>query len=89
MRGLPRRSAGKFLEADKVKMLPDWSKLLRRAWSVRLALLSAALSAVEVALPIMAPSMPSGRFAIASAVVAFAAAVARLVAQPKMRDDDA
>lgn len=64
-------------------LLADWRRVLRRAWSVRLALLSAALSAAEFAVPFFAPDRPSRSFAAAAAGLALAAAVARIVAQPK------
>ncbi|GHC72527.1 hypothetical protein GCM10007320_08460 [Pseudorhodoferax aquiterrae] len=66
-----------------MKLLDDWPRLVRRAWSVRLAILSAGLSAVEFALPFVAPERPSGWFAGAAVVVSLAAAAARIVAQPR------
>ncbi len=64
-------------------LVSDWRRLIRRAWSVRLAILSAVLSAVELALPFVAPAQPSGWFAGAALLVSLAAAAARIVAQPK------
>jgi len=69
-----------------MNLIPEWKKVGVRLWSIRLALFSAALSAVEVALPLLDASMPRGVFAGLSASVAFAAAVARLVAQPKLHE---
>jgi hypothetical protein len=66
-----------------MRLVVDWPVLLRRAWSVRLAILSAGLSAVEFALPFLAPERPGGWFAGAAVLVSLAAAAARLVAQPK------
>lgn len=66
-----------------MKLLGNWRDLLRRAWSVRLSLLAAFLSSVEFVLPFVAPDRPSGWFAGSALVVSIAAAVARLVAQPK------
>lgn len=65
-----------------MKLLDDWPRLLRRAWSFRLAILAALLSAAEVALQFVAPAGGSGWFALAAALVSGAAALARLVAQP-------
>lgn len=67
-------------------LVEDWQNILRKAWSVRLILLSAVLSAIEFALPFVAPSQPSGRFAAGAAVISLAAAVARFVSQPKMHE---
>lgn len=72
----------------KVKLISDWKKILRRAWSIRLALLAATLSSVEVTLPLFADVVPRGVFASLSMVVGVAAVAARLVAQPKMDASD-
>jgi hypothetical protein len=66
-----------------VKRVSNWRAVLRRAWSVRLAVLAAVLSAVEFALPFVAPERPSGLFAGAAVLVSLAAAAARIVAQPR------
>lgn len=55
-----------------------WSRL----WSVRLALLAAVLGALDVGLAYCAPEHASPFFAGTAALVSFAAAVARIVAQP-------
>lgn len=71
----------------KLTPLPEWRKLLRRAWSVRLMLISAALSAAEVTMQLLAPQMGGG-FAIAAGLVAMAATIARVMVQPKMHQED-
>ena len=60
---------------------PEWRSILQRAWSVRLMLLSGALSAAEVVVPILFVDMPRGQFAALSGAVTAAALVARIVAQ--------
>ena len=67
-----------------MKFIEDARHLWLRLWSVRLALLSALLSAAEVAVPYLAPAAPSHLFAILAGCVALAAAVARIVAQPAL-----
>ena len=64
-----------------MKLATNWKLILRKAWSVRLMLTAGALSAIEVALPFFADSMPRGIFASLSGVSVGAAFVARLVAQ--------
>jgi hypothetical protein len=64
-----------------MKLIDDWKHILRKAWSVRLMILAAALSGIEVALPFFAAEVPLGTFALASAVVTAAALIARVVAQ--------
>jgi len=66
------------------RLLPDWKKIIRRAWSVRLAVLAAVFSGAEVVLPMFTYSMPSNLFAGLSFVAVVGATIARLVAQPEM-----
>ncbi len=69
-----------------MKLVADWKQIARKAWSVRLALLAALLGAVEIAVQFLAATQPTPWFAMASALTSFAAAVARIVAQPKSFD---
>lgn len=73
------------LARDRLRawVIDDWSRVLRKAWSIRLILLAALLSGVEVALPILDGliEFPRGAFAAASAFVTMAALVARIIAQ--------
>ena len=62
---------------DDVKNAP-------RFWSVRLAVLSAALTAVELTLPMFSQVVPNGVFASLSMLVAIGAAVARTVKQESL-----
>lgn len=70
-------------------LIDDWWKILRKAWSVRLMLIAGLLSGVEAVLPFFTDSMPWPRWvsALLIAGVVAGAFVARIVAQPKMRDD--
>ena len=68
-----------------MRLLPDWKRVLRRAWSIRLMLLAGLLSGLEAALPFfgdMIPIPPRTLAALTVLVVA-AAFVARLLAQSK------
>lgn len=71
-----------------MQLLADWKTVLRKAWSVRLLLVAAALSAIEVGLTFVREFLPvpPGWFAVASIAITFAALYARLVAQNSMRD---
>lgn len=64
-----------------MNLLPEWRVILRRAWSIRLMLLAALLSAAEVALQFAVLDIPHGMFAALSAMTTAAAFCARLVAQ--------
>jgi hypothetical protein len=65
-------------------LLPDWKRLLRKAWSIRLVVLCGLLSGCEVVLPLFVDTIPRNLFAALSIVSAIAATIARVVAQPKM-----
>lgn len=67
-----------------MRLLPDWRRVARKTWSVRLALLSALLGAAEVGVQLFAAVRPTPWMAMAAALCSMAAGVARLVAQPKM-----
>jgi hypothetical protein len=66
-----------------MKLLWNWKLVLRHAWSVRLMILAAILSGIEVALPLLDGfvEVPRGTFAALTAVVTTAAFVTRFVVQ--------
>lgn len=68
-------------------LIDDWKHVVRKAWSVRLALLAALLGAAEVGVQMFAAVRPTPWLAMASALCSLAASVARIVAQPRMRHD--
>lgn len=70
-----------------MKLIPEWRRVLRRAWSVRLNLLAVALTGATAALPAFMGIIPPMWLLALCTVVPLAAAVARLVDQPKMRDE--
>lgn len=64
-------------------LIDDAKNVLLKAWSVRLALLGAAFSAAEVALPFFDPFFPPRTMAVLALIASAGAAIARVVAQPK------
>jgi membrane protein YdbS with pleckstrin-like domain len=65
-----------------MQMIDDWRWLWARLWSVRLSLVAGLLSAIETGMNLYATgSAPV--IVVVAMVVSLAAAVARLVAQPK------
>ena len=68
-----------------MKLIDDARHVAMRAWSVRLALLSAAFGALELALPYLGAYLPPKLMAVLAVVTGIGSAVARLVDQPKMR----
>lgn len=65
-------------------LVPDWKRLVRKAWSIRLMALSGLLSGCEIILPLFVDDLPRNAFAVLAVIAAIAANVARVVAQPKM-----
>ncbi len=73
----------------KPSLLPDWKRVLRRAWSVRLMLLAGLLSGLEAILPIVMDIVPWPRW-LASTVISMVvglAFVTRLLAQQDDKND--
>lgn len=68
-----------------MRLIPNWRKVLRYAWSVRLNLLAALLGGVEMAVQLAGPALPIPPLMLGalSFVVTVAAAIARFIAQPK------
>lgn len=62
-------------------LLPNWREIINKAWSVKLIILAALLSAVEVVLPFFSHEFPPKLFAALSGLAASAALVARIMAQ--------
>ncbi|WP_299817491.1 hypothetical protein [uncultured Roseibium sp.] len=67
-------------------IVPDWRRVLKRAWSVRLIVFAALFSSAEVALPFLGDFISPGRMAALSALATAGAFVARILAQKDMED---
>ena len=65
-------------------LIDNAGEVLRKAWSIRLSILSAIFSAAEVALPFFTDFVPAHTMAIIAVLTAAGAAMARLIAQPKL-----
>ena len=72
------------MSTPKFCLLPDWRKIARRAWSVRLSIVAAVFTAAEVVVPLFGDVMPRGAFVLLAFSASIGAAIARLVAQPEM-----
>lgn len=67
-------------------LIDDARTILRKAWSIRLAVASALFSGLEALtglLPVL--DLPPKLMAVLAALCAIGAVVSRLIAQPKMR----
>lgn len=75
-----------------MRLVPDWRRVLKRAWSIRLLILAGILSGVEVVLSIpdiqLWLDFPPGIFAGLSFLATAGAFVARILAQPGVFDAD-
>lgn len=71
-----------------MRLSTNWKLILKKAWSVRLLIVAAILSGIEVALPFFADTLPRGPFAALSFVAVGMAFVARLVAQKDFADEN-
>jgi len=70
--------------ATPLRLLPDWRRILRQAWSIRFSMLAAVLTAAEVIVPLFGDSLPRGLFVVLALAASIGAALARLIAQPEM-----
>jgi hypothetical protein len=75
-----------------MKLVPDWRRVLKRAWSIRLMILAGLLSGVEVILSLPDIQLwldwPTGIFASLSFLATAGAFIARLVAQQGVTNAD-
>lgn len=69
-----------------MNLLHNWRAVLRYAWSVRLMVIAAVLSGLEVALPFLdgVIDVRPGVLALASGLVTAAALIARILAQSNL-----
>lgn len=70
-----------------MKLIPDWHKVLRKAWSIRLMLIAGALTTAEAIMPSLDGFLPDRALTIVSGLVIGAAFVARLIAQDGVSGD--
>ena len=64
-----------------MKLYPNWKEIIRKAWSIRLAMLATLFSLVQVVIPIYADVLDRDTFAILTAISTVGVIVARLVWQ--------
>ena len=69
-----------------IRLSPDASRVLRRAWSIRFIVIAGVFSAAEVALPLLhgVVDVPAGLFALLSGLATGGAFVSRLLAQSNL-----
>lgn len=62
-------------------LVPQWQRVLRRAWSIRLNLLAGVFAIAEVVLPLYQDEIPRGVFAGLTGIAILGGIIARVVAQ--------
>ena len=67
-----------------MKLRSDWRLILRKAWSVRLIVLAALFSGLEVVVPLFDDAFPRNTFAVLSGITTAAALAARVMMQRNM-----
>jgi uncharacterized membrane protein len=69
-------------------LVPDWKKVIKQAWSIRLMVLAGLLTGCEAVLPLFSDSIPRNLFAVLTMLAIVGGMIMRVVAQKGMRDDD-
>lgn len=70
-----------------MNLIQNWQQKWPRLWSVRLALIAALLSAVEVAMNVWLTGKPP-LIVIGAGLFSLCAAIARVVSQPRLNNED-
>ncbi|WP_454676679.1 DUF7940 domain-containing protein [Achromobacter marplatensis] len=70
-----------------MNLIRDWRRKFPRLWSVRLALLAALLSAVEVCMNLWLTGKPP-LIVIGAGLFSLCAAIARVISQPRLNNED-
>ena len=70
-----------------MNLVPNWKKVATKSWSIRLIVLAALLSGIEVALPFLPINISAGWFTVASILTSAGAYVARLFAQKELHGE--
>lgn len=65
----------------KPRLIPEWRRVLNKAWTVKFSLLAGLLGAAELALQIFPTSIPRGLLGAASVLVAAVIPLVRVLAQ--------
>ena len=72
----------------KIRVIPQWKKTLRYAWSLRLMALSGVCSVGEILVAYYPDALPRGAMAGLSGSFALGGIIARFYSQRNMTDDD-
>lgn len=68
-------------------LIDDAKNIFKKAWSIRLALISAVFSTLEVALPFFTDILPARSMAALALISALGSVFMRLVYQPRLHEE--
>jgi hypothetical protein len=74
-----------------MKLIPDWRRIVRKAWSVKAMILSAFFAGGEIALPLLHSTIAEdfqGWCAIAAGLCAMGGVILRIMPQAKLHESD-
>lgn len=69
----------------RISLLPEWRRILRRAWSMRFGAVAAVFSVAEVVVPLYQDAMPRGVFAAVSGLAVVGGMIARVISQKDLK----
>ena len=64
-----------------LKAVPEWRRVIRKAWSIRLSILAGLFAGVDALLPVFSDAVPRWVFAALCIVASIGSIVSRLIAQ--------
>lgn len=70
-----------------MRLVEDWKKIVRRAWSIKFAILTLFAALLEVVLPAFTSVVPIGVMAGLAAVSSLLSALTRVLQQQGFHDD--
>ena len=70
-----------------MRVIANWRKVSRRAWSVWLMYVAAILTGCEAVLPLLSDALPRWTFAALTFFVVMGALLARFLVQDELHDD--
>ena len=72
----------------RVRLIPDWKRVAKKAWSVRLMAAASILTGCEATLPFVSDTVQRGHFAALTFVVVTLALLTRFLAQQELHEGD-
>jgi hypothetical protein len=64
-----------------MRLLDDWDRVVKKAWSFRLLALAAVFTVAEILLPLVGAEMPPVLFSVLSGLAIVGAMITRVIAQ--------